>query len=84
MMSLVLTIHLFFRTEPARDKANVTVFQETWLLALCLTLLTLIIVVTSTVAYIKIKKSKRRKAQNSNSEYSFHSNLSHIFVASSK
>ncbi|XP_061704766.1 neogenin-like isoform X2 [Cydia pomonella] len=55
----------YVQTEPARDKAILSMFQETWLLALCLTLLVLILATTGTVVYIRSRHSKQRKSQNS-------------------
>ncbi|XP_026731821.1 neogenin-like isoform X3 [Trichoplusia ni] len=54
----------YVQTEPSTDKAIVSMFQETWLLALCLTLLVLVLVGTGVVVYLRRKQSKQRKSQN--------------------
>ncbi|CAB3235805.1 unnamed protein product [Arctia plantaginis] len=54
----------YVQTEPATDKAIVSIFHETWLLALCLTLLLLILVGTGIIVYIRLKQTKQRKNQN--------------------
>ncbi|KAJ8724385.1 hypothetical protein PYW08_015859 [Mythimna loreyi] len=54
----------YVQTEPSTDKAIVSMFQETWLLALCLTLLVLVLVGTGVIVYIRRKQTKQRKSQN--------------------
>lgn len=54
----------YVQTEPATDKAIMSMFQETWLLALCLTLLVLILVSAGAIIYVRRKQLKHRKNQN--------------------
>ncbi|KOB78706.1 Roundabout, isoform B, partial [Operophtera brumata] len=54
----------YVQTEPATDKAIKSLFQETWLLALCLTLLVLVVVGGVVIAFITRRNSKQRKTQN--------------------
>ncbi|RVE53566.1 hypothetical protein evm_001707 [Chilo suppressalis] len=55
----------YVQTEPARDKAILSMFQETWLLALCVTLLVLVLVGAGVIFYIRQRNSKQRKSHNS-------------------
>ncbi|XP_072950046.1 netrin receptor DCC-like [Epargyreus clarus] len=55
----------YVQTEPARDKAILSMFQETWLLALSIILLALVLVGTGTGVYLKWRQSKQRKSHNS-------------------
>ncbi|CAF4901089.1 unnamed protein product [Pieris macdunnoughi] len=55
----------YVQTEPARDKAILSVFQETWLLVLSLILLAIILVGTGIIIYLRQKQSKQRKSHNS-------------------
>ncbi|KAL0881768.1 hypothetical protein ABMA27_001552 [Loxostege sticticalis] len=54
----------YVQTEPARDKAILTMFQETWLLALCVILLVLVLVGAGVIVFIRRRTSKQRKSQN--------------------
>ncbi|XP_060802288.1 protein sidekick-1 isoform X2 [Amyelois transitella] len=54
----------YVQTEPARDKAILSMFQETWLLALCIVLLALILIGTGVIVYIRRRNTKQRKSQN--------------------
>ncbi|XP_063827497.1 roundabout homolog 1-like isoform X1 [Ostrinia nubilalis] len=54
----------YVQTEPARDKAILTMFQETWLLALCVILLILVLVGAGVIVFIRRRSSKQRKSQN--------------------
>ncbi|XP_026759735.2 roundabout homolog 1-like [Galleria mellonella] len=57
----------YVQTEPATDKAILSMFQETWLLVLCACLLVLVLISAATVIYIRHRNSKQRKSQNSTS-----------------
>ncbi|XP_045496294.1 neogenin-like isoform X2 [Colias croceus] len=54
----------YVQTEPARDKAILSVFQETWLLILSLILLGIILVGGGIIIYLRQKQSKQRKSHN--------------------
>ncbi|XP_012549697.1 immunoglobulin superfamily DCC subclass member 3 isoform X1 [Bombyx mori] len=55
----------YVQTEPATDKAIISMFQETWLLALSVTLLVLIFAGVGVIVYIKKRHSKQQKNQSS-------------------
>ncbi|KAM3966989.1 neogenin [Aphomia sociella] len=55
----------YVQTEPATDKAIMSMFQETWLLVLCAILLVLVIASGAIVFYIRRRNTKQRKSQNS-------------------
>ncbi|XP_026313598.1 roundabout homolog 3-like [Hyposmocoma kahamanoa] len=55
----------YVQTEPATDKAILSMFQETWLLALSAILLVLVLVGAGTIVFIRRRRSKQRKSQKS-------------------
>ncbi|KAL4707276.1 hypothetical protein ACJJTC_019814 [Scirpophaga incertulas] len=54
----------YVQTEPARDKAILSMFQETWLLVLCIILLVLVLIGAGVIVYIRQRTSKQRKNHN--------------------
>ncbi|KAI5644534.1 immunoglobulin i-set domain-containing protein [Phthorimaea operculella] len=50
----------YVQTEPATDKAILSMFQETWLVALCATLLVLVVAGAGVIVYIKRRQAKKR------------------------
>ncbi|XP_041968181.1 peroxidasin homolog [Aricia agestis] len=51
----------YVQTEPARDKAILSMFQETWLLVLSLTLLAIVLLGAGVIVYLRQRQSKQRK-----------------------
>ncbi|KPI98678.1 Roundabout-like 2 [Papilio xuthus] len=54
----------YVQTEPARDKALLTMFHESWILAICILLLTLVLVGAGIIFYLRRKQLKQRKSQS--------------------
>ncbi|XP_053605751.1 LOW QUALITY PROTEIN: protein sidekick-1-like [Plodia interpunctella] len=59
----------YVQTEPARDKAILSMFQETWLLALCVVLLVLIVIGSAVIVFIRRRNTKQRKSQNNTDNF---------------
>ncbi|CAK1579452.1 unnamed protein product [Parnassius mnemosyne] len=55
----------YVQTEPARDKALLTMFHESWLLAMSVLLLTLVLIGAGIIFYLRRKQLKQRKSQSS-------------------
>ncbi|XP_050665497.1 neogenin-like [Leptidea sinapis] len=54
----------YVQTEPARDKAILSVFHETWLLVLSIIILGVIIVGSGVIIYFRQRQLKQRKSHN--------------------
>ncbi|XP_045767357.1 netrin receptor DCC-like isoform X1 [Maniola jurtina] len=54
----------YVQTEPATDKAILSMFQETWLLVLTLFLLAIIVVGGVVIVYLRRRQTKQRKSHN--------------------
>ncbi|CAH2266107.1 jg11111 [Pararge aegeria aegeria] len=54
----------YVQTEPATDKAILSMFQETWLLVLTLFLLAIIVVGAVVIVYLRRRQTKQRKSHN--------------------
>ncbi|KAG7309654.1 hypothetical protein JYU34_004140 [Plutella xylostella] len=66
----MIPVHMqrqFVQTEPPKDADITHIFQETWLLALCLTLLSVIVIGLISFYYIKRRNSMQRKKPSSQS-----------------